>query len=78
MLTLPEMACKFTRDYGDMWEQYYNSAYTNFKNTLVFLQKNKLLDNFKLRCEDCVKYASPCGYGFADDIADVFYQYYND
>jgi len=78
MLTLPEMACKFTCDYGDMWEQYYNSAYTNFKNTLVFLQKNKLLDNFKLRCEDCVKYASPCGYGFADDIADVFYLYYND
>jgi len=78
MLTLPEMACRFTSEYGDMWEQYYDSTYTNFKNTLIYLQKNNLLEHFKLRCEDCVKYASPCGYGFADDIADIFYQYYND
>jgi hypothetical protein len=78
MVTLPEMACKFTNDYGDMWEQYYDSASTNFKNALIYLQKNNLLENFKLRCEDCVKYSSPCGYGFADDIADLFYQYYNE
>lgn len=78
MVTLAEMACQFTYDYGDMWEQYYDSAYTNFKNALIYLQKNNLLDNFKLRCEDCMKYASPCGYGFADDISDIFYQYYND
>lgn len=77
MLTLPEMACKFTCDFGDMWEQYYDSAYTNFKNALAYLQKNNLLDNFKLRCENCVKYASPCGYGFADDIADIFDEYYS-
>lgn len=76
MVTLAEMACKFTYDYGDMWEQYYDSAYNNFKNALVFLEKNNLLDNFKLRCEDCVKYASPCGYGFADDISEIYYQYY--
>jgi len=31
MLTLPEMACKFTYDYGDMSEQYYESAGTNFE-----------------------------------------------
>ena len=78
MLTLPEMACMFTRDYGDMWEQYYDSAYNNFKNALLYLQKNNLLENFKLRCEDCVKYASNCGYGFADDMADLYYQYYNE
>ncbi|MCE5331825.1 MAG: DUF6155 family protein [Bacteroidales bacterium] len=76
MVTLAEMACKFTYDYGDMWEQYYDSAYNNFKNALVFLEKNNLLDYFKLRCEDCVKYASPCGYGFADDISEIYYQYY--
>ena len=78
MLTLPEMACKFTCDYGDMWEQYYESASTNFKNALNFLEKNNLLDNFKVRCESCLKNASHCGYGFEDDIADLHYQYYND
>ncbi|MDD3322897.1 MAG: DUF6155 family protein [Paludibacter sp.] len=76
MFTLAEMSCKFTYDYGDMWEQYYNSAYTNFKNALIYLQKNNLLDNFKLRCLDCVRYASPCGYGFAGDISEIYYEYY--
>ena len=78
MLTLHEMACKFTCDYGDMWEQYYESVTTNFKNALNFLEKTNLLDNFKVRCESCLKNASHCGYGFEDDIADLHYQYYND
>ena len=78
MLTLPEMACQFTCDYGDMWEQYYDSASTNFKIALDFLEKNNLLDNFKVRCENCLKNASHCGYGFEDEILDLFYQYYNE
>ncbi len=77
MVTLAEMACKFTYDYGDMWEQYYTSAATNFEQALKFLHKNNLLDQFKLRLNDCVKYASPCGYGFAGDISQLFYDYYD-
>ncbi len=76
MVTLAEMACKFTYDYGDMWEQYYTSAANNYEAALKYLQKNNLLDNFKLRCENCVKYASPCGYGFEDDISSIFHDYY--
>ena len=78
MLTLPEMACQFTYNYGDMSEQYYNSAYNNFKAALQYMDKNNLLDAFKLRCVDCLKWASVCGYGFASDISDIYYQYYND
>jgi len=78
MLTLPEMACQFTYDYGDMTEQYYNSAYNNFKAALEYIHKNNLLYSFKLRCVDCLKWASVCGYGFEDDLNDIFYQYYND
>jgi Family of unknown function (DUF6155) len=78
MLTLPEMACKFTFEFGDMSEQYYNSAYNNFKAAVEFLYKNNLLDDFKLRCVDCLKWASVCGYGFEDDLSDVYYQYYQD
>ena len=78
MLTLPEIACKFTCDYRDMWEQYYDSTSSNFKNALSYLEKNNLMDNFKLRCEDCIRNASHCGYGFDDEISDLFYQFYND
>jgi len=76
MLTLAEQACKFTYDFGDMTEQYYNSAYTNLEVALEYMDKNNLLKAFKLRCDDCVKYASPCGYGFADEISQLVNDYY--
>ena len=78
MLTLPEAACLFTHEFGDMDESFYNAAYNNFKRAMEFIYKHGLLDKFKKRCNDCVKYASPCGYGFADDIAEVFYEYYGE
>jgi hypothetical protein len=42
------------------------------------MQKHDILDKFKLRAEQCVRWASPCGYGFADGIADLYYEYYQD
>jgi hypothetical protein len=78
MITLPETACRFTYEFGDMWEQYYDSTSTNFDAALKFMKKNNLLNNFKHRCINCVKYASPCGYGFADEIADIYYNYYEE
>ena len=76
MVTLAENACKFTFDYGDMWEQYYTSASNNYEFALKYLEKNKLLEQFKLRCKDCVKYSSPCGWGFADEISTIYSEYY--
>lgn len=78
MLTLPESACLFTYEFGDMEESFYDAAYNNFKRALEFISKHQLLDMFKPRCADCVKYASPCGYGFSSDIADIHYQHYGE
>ncbi len=78
MLTLPETACKFTYEYGDMWEQFYDSAETNFNIALKYIEKNGLLDSFKQRIRKCVEYASPCGYGFCDAIESLYYEYYQD
>jgi len=75
-VTLPENACQFTNEYGDMSEQYYDSTVSNFEVALKFLQKNNLLADFKLRCQDCVKYAEPCGYGFPDEIDQLYSEYY--
>ena len=78
MLYLPESACELTYCYGDYSEGFYNSAYNNYKFALDFIAKHNLLSEFKLRAEQCVKWASPCGYGFADDLADVFYEHYHE
>lgn len=78
MLYLPESACELTFCYGDFSEQFYDSACNNYKAALAFMAKNGLLEKFKLRAKQCMKWASPCGYGFADDIADTFYEFYGE
>jgi hypothetical protein len=78
MLYLPESACELTYCYGDFSEQFYDSAYNNYRAALEFIAKNNLLDVFKRRAKQCVKWASRCGYGFADVIAEVYYEYYQD
>jgi len=76
ILYLPESACELTALYGDYSEQFYNSAYNNYKTALDFLEKHYLLKQFQNRAMQCVKWASNCGYGFAEDIAEVYCQYY--
>jgi hypothetical protein len=78
MLYLPESACELTYCYGDFSEQFYDSAYNNYRAALEFIAKNNLQDVFKRRAKQCVKWASRCGYGFADVIAEVYYEYYQD
>jgi hypothetical protein len=77
-LMLTEQACEFTYDFGDMTEAYYNSTYNNLEAALKYIKQNKLLDNFKLRCNDYEKWASPCGYGFAAEISQLVYEYYDE
>ncbi|GEN77707.1 DUF6155 family protein [Chryseobacterium hagamense] len=77
MLYLPESACELTALFGDFSEQFYNGTFNNYKAALVFLKKNNLLDDFKDRAEQCVKWSEYCGYGFADDMREIFYEYYH-
>ena len=76
MLTLAENACKITYNYGDMTDQYYQSTRNNFERALKYLYKEGLLNDFKLRCEICLKYCVDCGYGFTEDMEDLFDGYY--
>ncbi|MFZ1235404.1 MAG: DUF6155 family protein [Prevotella sp.] len=78
MLTLPNAACSITYEYGDMSEAFYNVAANNFHRALDFMHKHGLLNDVKLRCTNCVKYASPCGYGFADEIAQLYHDYFGE
>ena len=76
MLCYVENACEFTYDYGDMWEQYYTSVENNFEKTMAFIAKNNMLELFKPRLKQCMEWASPCGWGFADTIAGIYYEHF--
>jgi hypothetical protein len=74
MLTLPECACKYTFEYGDMPESFYNSACNSFAAALAFISKNNLLKEFQQRARQCVEWASVCGYGFCDEMSEIYFE----
>jgi hypothetical protein len=76
MLYLPECACEFTANYGDMTQQFYDTTCNNFHKALEIIRLEGLLDDFKLRAGQCVEWASPCGYGFADEMADIYHDFF--
>lgn len=51
MLSYMEYAIEFTYDYGDMWEQYYDSVEGNFDKTVQFIAKNGLWEKYDKRLQ---------------------------
>lgn len=70
-----ETTCRFTYEYGDMCEQYYDSVEGNFKRTLDFLVIHGLWDKYDRRIKQCLDWADPCGWGFPDVLGDMYEEY---
>lgn len=72
MVFYVEQVCRFSFYNGDLWDQYYNSALSNFEAMMNFLVKNNLLETMMPRVVQILAWCSPCGYGFFNDIEDIF------
>ncbi len=77
LIFLVECGCRYTHEYGDISETFYIGMENNFRKALKFMEKNGLLERFRPNAERCVKWSSPCGYGFANEIESMFYEYYS-
>ena len=64
-----------TYDYGDMWEQYYDSIARNFAAMMKFLYRHKLIDRSQPNLNNILRYTEHCGWGFEDDIKYIYYEY---
>ena len=60
---------------GDMWEQYYDCMTRNFAATMKFLYQHHLIERFQPNLNNILKYSENCGWGFEDDIKDIYYEY---
>lgn len=78
MIFLVECGCRYTNEYGDITESFYTGMENNFNKALKFMKKHGLLERFRPNAERCVKWSSPCGYGFADTIEYMFDEYYSE
>ena len=72
MVYYVERVCEFSFYAGDLWEQYYDSAVSNFRSMLKFLMKNDMLEAMMPRVVQIMAWCWPCGYGFYDEIGDSF------
>ena len=72
MVYYVELVCKYSFESGDLWEQYYDSAASNFRSMLKFLIENNLLEPMMPRVVQIMALCWPCGYGFSDEIDDSF------
>ncbi len=72
MVSYMEWATEFTFELGDMWEQYYDSVESNFDKTVKYIAVNGLWEKYDKRLQQCVKWASVCGWGFSDAMADIY------
>ena len=72
MVYYVERVCEFSFYAGDLWEQYYDSAVSNFRSMLKFLVKNDILEAMMPRVVQIMAWCWPCGYGFRDEIGDSF------
>ena len=72
MVYYVERVCEFSFYAGDLWEQYYDSAVSNFRSMLKFLVKNDMLEAMMPRVMQIMAWCWPCGYGFHDEIGDSF------
>ena len=75
MVFYVETGCRFTYDFGDMWEQFYDVFERNFEATMKFLNQHNLIERFQPNLDNILRYSDDCGWGFADSMKDIYYEY---
>jgi hypothetical protein len=76
MLYYVECGVRFTNDFGDIDEPFYNSVASMFRQAgtlYIQMAKNKDLHD---RAEKIMKDTNGIGWGFHDELVDVYHNYF--
>lgn len=76
MMTYVESGVRYTDEYGDIDEYFYNAMENMYDNALKYLKTNGLLESFKDRAKDIVKNTQDMGWGFPDSLGEIYNQHY--
>jgi len=71
MLHYVEQGVRFTGEYGDIDEPFYNSMEGMYGDALQFIFKHGLTDSFRDRCEEIIEDATE-GWGFRDGLRSLY------
>ncbi len=76
MLCYVENGVRFTLEYGDINEAFYNSMEGMFDDVLQLITKNRLHEQFLRRCQKILHNTDDLGWGFPDNLTYSFEKWY--
>ncbi|NOZ09855.1 MAG: hypothetical protein GXP09_02235 [Gammaproteobacteria bacterium] len=75
MIFYVETGVKYTDCYGDIDESFYLSMESMYERALKFIISNNLLEAFNDRCLKIVNDTTDMGWGFHDQLCEIYYGY---
>jgi hypothetical protein len=78
MIFYVETGVRYTDCYGDIDESFYLSMGGMYRRALDFIFKSSLEDEFQDRCQKIVDDTENIGWGFHDELCDVYCAYFDD
>lgn len=72
MLFYVEIGVKYTLCYGDIDAPFYTSMENMYKNALSLIDKNNFRTIFNVRCQKIVEDTSGIGWGFHDQLRELY------
>jgi len=73
MIFYVENGVNYTDCYGDINEQFYLSMESMYERALKFIADNNLVAKFKERCLRIVNDTTDMGWGFHDQLCEIYY-----
>lgn len=73
MLFFVEMGVRFTNEYGDIDEPFYNSMESMYYKAIQHMFKHELQHHFEERCREIVYQSANTGWGFHDTLSGIYY-----
>ena len=68
----------YTKTYGDIHEAFYNSLVSSFEQALKHSVKYDIYDEITEDAEALLEKCQGFGWGFSENITDVFYEYFDE
>lgn len=77
MISYAEIGVRFTNEFGDIDERFYGTIEKAYINALEYIFKNNLQEMFRDRVDRIRINTNGIGWGFSDNMNDIFYNYYS-
>ncbi len=76
MLCYVECGVRFTNEYGDIDEPFYDSIAGMFGNAGKFIKETGLNEIFSARAHQIMDDTNDIGWGFHDELSDIYYNFF--